>query len=709
MSSRAFLIALAFTFAQVPFARLAAAPESQSADVVVYGGSPAGIAAAVQTARMGRSVILVSPGKFLGGLMTGGLGASDKGVTWTVGGLSLEFFQRIYDYYQNPDVWAYETRAEWVKKHGQTTKEIYKSQYYFEPHVAGKIFARMLSEAKVSVVRGERLNRKDGVKKDGATITEIVMESGLRLSGKYYVDATYEGDLMAAAGVEYIVGREDNTEYGETLNGIQFRKGSMGRLDPYVEAGNPQSGLLPRILDGAPGPEGSGDGRTQAYNFRMCLTDVPENRVPFTKPENYNPLDYELILRAALNRAERNNLKEGRLFFTRTPMPNRKTDSNNTGPLSTDFIGGNHAWPEASYAEREKLLADHKTYVQGFFYFLSNDPRVPEEIRKSVGSLGLAKDEFVDNDNWPTQLYVREARRMVGDFVMNERHFARKGRGEDNKVVILTTPEPINDPIAVGSYALDSHKVTMFATPEGELFAEGGFYAGVLPYPISLRILFPKPAQVDNLLVVIAVSASHVAYGTLRMEPVYMELGQAAATVIGLALEDQTPVHQVPYAKVRQRLLADRAVIDHNEPDLKQPRSSPQEEEASDTSMTEDGENPDIMRVANEELPTSERTLAAIQVLTDVGIISNPDYWREYANPSSSCDGRMVSDLIVAYASSLDSGIADIESAITALVARNLIKSEAYWKERTAMGAQCPGGFVAGLLVKMASNLKKTS
>lgn len=697
MTSR--IIACVSALVLIPLTgRAAAATETKSADVIIYGATPAGIAAAVQTSRMGHSAILICPEKALGGMMAGGLGASDKGVTWTVGGLALEYFERVYKYYQNPEAWRSETRAEYVPKHGQTTKEIYKSQYYFEPHVATKIFNAMLSEAKVTVIKGELLNRKDGVIKDGPTIREIVMESGLRLKGKYFIDASYEGDLMAAAGVDYIVGREPNSKYGETLNGIQFKKGSMAKLDPYVKVDDPKSGLLPRILPEPPGEEGEGDGRTQAYNFRMCLTDLPENRVPFVKPENYNPLDYELILRTALARAANNNLNEGRLFFTRTPMPNRKTDSNNTGPLSTDFIGGNHAWPEASHAEREKLLAAHKTYVQGFFYFLANDPRVPEPVRVEVSRWGLARDEFVENGNWPTQLYVREARRMIGDFVMNERHFARKGKDENNKVVITTTPEPIDDPIAVGSYALDSHKVSMFLNQKGELYVDGGIYTGVLPYPISLRVLLPKPAQVDNLLVAIAVSASHVAYGTLRMESVYMEMGQAAATAIGLALDSKTPVHQVPYAKIRERLLADRAVIDHNEPEIKKTRLPAQEEEVSAETSASD-----------EEQRASSRTLSAIQALADAKIISDPEYWQEHANPESSCDGSMVAELLVACAASFDPAVTDVDAAITALAKRKLIQSGEYWQERTAKGAKCPGGFIASFLVKFASHLNKSA
>jgi len=535
--------------------------EEISADVVVYGGTPSGIAAALQTSRMGKSVVLLEPGKWIGGVMTGGLGASDKGVTWTVGGLARDYFENIYTYYQNPAVWKSETREQYLPKHGQTHTEAMKCQWYFEPHVARAVFDQMLAKAKVPVRLNERLDRKNGVKKANGVITEITMESGLKVKGKYFIDATYEGDLMAAAGVEYFVGREANAKYGELLNGIQY-KTVMARLDPYVKSGDPSSGLLPHIEPRAPGAEGEASPNIQAYNFRMCLTTNPDNMAPITKPEGYNPLEYELLLR---NIVTKKNFNPKKGYFTRVPMPNLKTDSNNTGPLSTDFVGGNYRWPDGSYAEREQILKDHRAYVQGFFWFLGNDPRVPEGMRQEVSRYGLAKDEFTDNGNWPTQLYVREARRMVGDFVMAEKNFPRKFK-ENGKMTAHPAAEPIKDPVAIGSYALDSHVVGRFATDKGGVVAEGGIYTGVEPYPISYRVLLPKASQCKNLLVPVCMSASHVAYGSLRMEAVFMELGQAAATAACLSLEKNTTPHELPYADLRKRLQADHAVLSDQKP-----------------------------------------------------------------------------------------------------------------------------------------------
>jgi len=531
-----------------------------SADIVVYGSTPAGITAAIQASRMGHSVVLIEPGQWIGGMMTGGLGASDKGVTWTVGGLAGEFFENIYRFYSAPEPWKLETREVYLPKHGQTHTEAMACQWYFEPHVARLTFDRMLGTAGIKPLTRERLNRQSGVHKDGSRITAITMESGLTVKGNYFIDATYEGDLMAASGADYFVGREANSQYGETLNGIQIKP--IPRLSPYISDKDPSSGLLPRIAAKPPGNVGEASPYVQAYNFRLCLTSAPENRVPFPKPDHYNPLDYELLLRHILEKKELNPAKG---YFTRVPMPNLKTDSNNTGVLSTDFIGGQFGWAEGSYADREKILQQHREYQQGFFWFLANDPRVPEAMRKEVGKWGLAKDEFTDNGNWPTQLYVREARRMVGDFVMTEKNFPRKFKDADGKMSSKAAPEPINDPVAIGSYALDSHYVQMFSD-NGKLMVDGGFFTGVKPYPISYRVLLPKASQCSNLLVPVCISASHVAYGSLRMEAVFMELGQAAATAAGLALEKKMALQKLPYAELRQRLLADRAMLSDEKP-----------------------------------------------------------------------------------------------------------------------------------------------
>ncbi|MDR0354092.1 MAG: FAD-dependent oxidoreductase [Opitutaceae bacterium] len=568
-------LALALLAAATPlFPRLATAPAApQPADVIIYGATPSGIAAAVEASRMGCSVIILEPGRFIGGMMTGGLGATDKGVVWTVGGLAREFFEEIWRYYLDPSVWKYEDRAAYLPRHGQTHTKDMQCQWYFEPHVAKLVFDRWLEKARpaVTLLRGERLDRAAGVEKQDAAITRITMESGRTFSGACFIDASYEGDLMAAAGVDFVIGREPNSRYGETLNGIRLDDADeLETIDPFIEPGNPASGLLPRIEPRAPGRHGEGDHRVQAYNYRLCLTALEENRVPITRPPDYNPLNYELLLRAL---AQKKNLNPEKGFFTRVPMPNLKTDSNNTAGFSTDYIGGSHDWAGASYAEREKIEAAHRSYVQGFFWFLGHDPRVPAALRREVARWGLASDEFADNGHWPAQLYIREARRMVGQHVMQEDNFPHKRKNEAGRLLVAPARAPVPDPVAVGSYALDSHKVSLFLTENNTAAIEGHIYKGVAPYGISYRSLLPRPEQCRNLLVSVCVSASHVAYGSIRMEPVYMELGQAAAAAACLALRQGVPPHALPYPALRAHLQRAGAVLSPQKPKLpKNPR-----------------------------------------------------------------------------------------------------------------------------------------
>ena len=538
-------IVAAFFFAVTIASAAPAAP--QSADVVVYGGTASGVVAGVQAARMGRSVVVLEPGKFIGGMTTGGLGATDNGANETVSGIALELYRAMWDYYLDPRHWRYETRDEWLPKHGLSIDRSMKAHWFFEPHVATKLLRRMLDDAKVTVLFGARLDRgPGGVTKDGTRIVEIRTEDGRRFAGKVFIDATYEGDLLAAAGVSYAVGREANSVYGETVNGIHiFEPNRAAHVDPFIRPGDPRSGLLPRVEPKAPGKEGEGDRRVQAYCFRLCLTDVKENQLPIPKPEGYEPLQYEGTLRNMVNRR---NWKPDKLPFKLTPMPNRKTDSNNSGMFSTDFVGGgSSAWPEASYAEREKIFAAHKTYTLGLLWFLANDPRLPEATRAEMRKWGLPKDEFVDSDYFNHQLYVREARRMVGEYVMTEAD--------------CTHARQAGDPVALGSYAIDSHHVSYFADENGKLRIDGGLLQGVNPYAISYRALLPKRDQCGNLLASVACSASHAAYGSIRMEPVYMMLGQAAATAASLAVQEGTPLHDLSYAKLKERLLSDGLVI----------------------------------------------------------------------------------------------------------------------------------------------------
>jgi len=419
----------------------------------------------------------------------------------------------------------------------------------FEPHVASATYDRMLKAAgdKVTVVFGERLDLKKGVVKDGTRIVKIVMESGREFTGKMFIDATYEGDLMAKAGVSYHVGREANATYGETLNGVQVGHARSHQfkvqVDPYVKKGDPSSGLLPGIEKETPGPDGSGDRKVQAYNFRMCTTDVPENRRDWEKPANYVERWYELALRNVEAGEDRNS-------WAPTPMPNRKTDTNNHGPFSFDNIGMNYDYPEASYERRKEIIAEHRTYQQGLLWFIANDPRVPEEVRTEANRWGLPKDEFKDNGHWPHQIYVREARRMTGAFVMTENE--------------LTKRKPTPDSVGMGSYTIDSHNVRRYVTPEGNVQNEGDIGVVITPYAIAYGALVPKASECANLLVPVACSASHIAYGSIRMEPVvFMILGQSAGAAAVMAIDAGIPVQDVPYAKLRERLLRDGQILEH--------------------------------------------------------------------------------------------------------------------------------------------------
>ncbi len=520
-----------------------AAAAEPTYDVVVYGGTSSGVAAAVQVVRMGKTVVLIEPSRHLGGLSAGGLGATDIGNKAAIGGIAREFYGRIYQYYANDAAWKYQKRDDYKanNKRGSIDQD---TMWTFEPHVAEAIFGQMVRENKIPVVFGERLDLKSGVKKDGPRIIALVMESGQTFSGRMFIDATYEGDLMATAGVSYTVGREANRQYGETLNGVQTRRAVshqfITKVDPYVSPGDPASGLLPGLHAGSPGEEGAADKRIQAYNYRMCTTDVPENRRAWPKPEGYDPTQYELLLR---------NFEAGdhRIPWNPVWMPNRKTDTNNNFAVSTDYIGMNYDYPDGDYATRERIIKEHQNYQKGLMWTLANHPRVPEKVRAEFQRFGLAKDEFVDNDNWPHQLYVREARRMVSDYVMTEHNCV----GEE------TAP----DSVGLGAYNMDSHHTQRYVSPEGFAINEGDVQVGVSPYPISYRSIVPKRGECPNLLVPVCLSASHISYGSIRMEPVFMILGQSAATAAVQAIETDVDVQAVDYPRLRERLLADKQIL----------------------------------------------------------------------------------------------------------------------------------------------------
>jgi hypothetical protein len=483
-----------------------------------------------------------------GGLSSGGLGFTDTGKKEVIGGLAREFYHRIYLHYEDPESWEWQKKSDYGNK-GQGTPAIdgdARTMWIFEPHAAEKVFEDFIAENNIEVYRDEWLDRENGVKMENNDIVSIKTLSGNEYKGKMFIDATYEGDLMTAAGVSYHVGREANSVYDEEWNGVQkgvfhhnhyFQKD----IDPYVVKGKPESGLLPYISDEYPGENGEGDNKIQAYNFRMALSEHPDNRVPFPKPEGYDPANYSLLARVY-------EAGWDETFHKFDPIPNLKTDTNNHGPFSTDFIGMNYDYPEASYDRRKEIIQEHENYQKGLMYFLANDPQVPSDVRKEMSRWGLAKDEFTDNGNWPHQLYVREARRMAGDYVMTEHD--------------VMSRKEIPKPVGMGSYMLDSHNVQRYVTEEGYVQNEGDI--GVHPpnpYSISYNALVPKADECQNLLVPVCVSSSHIAFGSIRMEPVFMILGQSAATAAALAIDNNQNVQEVDYKELKKELLESKQIL----------------------------------------------------------------------------------------------------------------------------------------------------
>tara|TARA_B110000037_G_scaffold223202_1_gene303873 strand:+ start:40605 stop:42233 length:1629 start_codon:yes stop_codon:yes gene_type:complete len=511
-------------------------------DIIVYGGTSAGIAAAIQASRMGKSAIIIEPSNHIGGLTTGGLGATDIGNKQVIGGISREFYERIAQKYDNPTAWNWQERETYIPK--ESTDSV-KSMWTFEPKVAQEVFQDLIREYKIVIIKNERLDLNNGVHKKEGEIQFITAESGKEYHGKMFIDATYEGDLMAKSGVGYTVGREANAKYGETLNGVQKKHGIYHQfpdgVDPYIIKGDSISGLLPNV-NAAINPDGSADEMVQGYCFRMCLTNVPENRVMVEKPESYNELDFELLFRA---------IEAGYQgpFFIMSKMPNNKTDSNNKGPFSTDYIGRNFEYPNGNYKTRAAIIKEHENYQKGLLWTLGNHPRVPEKIRAEFSTWGLPKDEFVNNQHWTPQLYIREARRMLSDFVMTEMHCKQN-------------PESATESIGMGAYTMDSHHMQRYINDQGFVKNEGDVEVGGFnPYPISYKAIVPKKQECTNLLVPVCLSASHIAFGSIRMEPVFMILGQSAATAASLAIDSNSAVQQVEYAQLQQELVKDHQIL----------------------------------------------------------------------------------------------------------------------------------------------------
>lgn len=518
------------------------------ADVIIYGGTSSAVTAAVQVSGMGNSVIMVSPDKHLGGLSSSGLGFTDTGNKSVIGGLAREFYQLIYQHYHDPESWKWQKQSEYGNV-GQGNPAIdgeNRTMWIFEPHAAEEAFEKLIGQANVKVLRDEWLDRKNGLVKKNGNIISFKTLSGKTFTGKIFIDATYEGDLMALAGVKYNVGREASNTYNEQFNGVQkdvhhhdhyFKT----NIDPYKIPGNPSSGLLPRISEKDPGENGSADRKIQAYCFRLCMTKVPENRIAISKPDGYDSTQYELLARLA-----QSGWNE---FFNKyDPIPNLKTDVNNHGPFGFDNIGMNWDYPDASYERRKEILKEHQNYQKGLLYFIATDRRIPADIREKMNQWGLAKDEFKDNGNWPYNIYIRESRRMAGEYTMTENDVLGK--------------REVPHSIGMGSYTMDSHNVQRYVTPEGFVQNEGDI--GVTPekpYQIDLGSILPEHEDCTNLIVTVCVSASHIAFGSIRMEPVFMILGQSAGTIASLAIDSRKSIYDLPYDKIKSRLEADGQIL----------------------------------------------------------------------------------------------------------------------------------------------------
>ena len=502
----------------------------QQYDLVVYGGTAGGVITSVAAAREGLKVLLLEPRKHVGGMATGGLSRTDFGKKEVIGGYALEFYWRVGLKYE---VNRYADEVAW----------------FYEPHVGEQALKDMLREAKVEVLFGHLLRERGGVAKTGAQVVSVTTTDGSTYRARAFADCSYEGDLMAQAGVKYTWGREPSQQYGESLAGVAERTPKHQFL-VGIPAKDSSGRVLPEISPEPKGATGSADKKVQSYNFRMILSDDPANQIAFPKPPGYDPQRYELLAR--LLTAMTKKLGRPQVFHELSliaPIPNHKADFNNQGPFSTDYIGGSWDYPDAPYAKRAEIWEAHVNYTKGFYYFLAHDPRVPKSLQEEVNHWGLAADEFRDTENWPHQLYVREARRMTGDFVMTQKDLQTE----------LTKP----DAIGMGSYNSDSHNVQRFINAQGDVENEGDMQVSVKPYQIPYRVMVPKRAEAANLLVPVCFSASHVAYSSLRMEPQYMILGEAAGVAISMALKGNKAVEEIDTQQLTSRLKQHGAVLEY--------------------------------------------------------------------------------------------------------------------------------------------------
>lgn len=506
--------------------------ESTEADICIYGGTSAGVIAAYTASKQNKKVILIEPGLRLGGLSSGGLGYTDIGNKYAISGLSRDFYRRVGQHYGKFEQWI------------------------FEPHVADSIFQDYIKRAGVEVIYRHVL--ADVEKEDGAihaiTVADISGgEAGGKktIKAKVFIDCSYEGDLMAKAGVSYTVGREANSLYGETYNGVQLREKHQfpDGIDPYKIPGNPESGLLWGISDGKLAEQGEGDKKVQAYNFRICLSNQPDNMIPITRPDGYDSSKYELLLRVL----DKKPAKDLWGFLKFDLMPNNKTDINNMGAFSTDMIGMNEGYVEGDYATRKEIIRKHEEYTRGLLYFIGHDPGMPLHLREQMLRWGYPRDEYAENGNWSPQLYVREARRMIGAYVMTQANC--EGR------------ETVTDEAGMAAYTMDSHNCQRLVV-DGMVRNEGDVQIGGFgPYPVAYRSLIPKAGECSNLLVPVCLSATHIAYGSIRMEPVFMVLAQTAATAACLAIDGKHTVQDVPIEKIREVLTSD-PLADQSTPEI---------------------------------------------------------------------------------------------------------------------------------------------
>lgn len=508
------------------------APAVQQADLVVYGGTASGVMTAYAAAKEGLHVILLEPGSHLGGMVTGGLSATDLGHFQIIGGYARDFYREAAAHY---GIHTLSHPTDWLS----------------EPKVGEAIFQRWLTQAGVDVQFHERLKEHGGVQKSGTRLRSITTEDGKVWEAKVFSDCSYEGDVMAQSGVRYVVGREGVETYQEDLAGVRVNTPKhqfLWKISPYDSNGK----LMPEVDAGPMGANGQADKKVQAYNFRLILTENPANKLPWTKPAGYDASRFELLAKY-LAEWKSHKHRDPTLGDVMNPVmiPNGEADFNNNGAFSTDYLGKSWTYPDASYAERKKIWDDHLLYTQSFLWFLASDPRVPKTLRDEVNRWGRAKDEFLDTDGWPNQLYIREGRRMVGTYVM--------------KQADLQTSRTKPDSIAMGSYNSDSHNVQRVVTADGYVRNEGDVQVPVQPYEIAFGTILPRKDQTTNLLVPVCLSASHVAYSSVRMEPQYMMLGQAAGVTAALAVKGKTAVQDVDVNALQKRLHEQKAILHLNE------------------------------------------------------------------------------------------------------------------------------------------------